>query len=423
MIDCPFEADVADLGGLGDGIVRHPDGPVVLAAGVVPGDRLRIEQLTKQRGVLRAGAFQVVAESPQRCAPACAVFDECGGCGLQRWDLERQREWKRAQLARALGLPTAAIALAAVEPRGHRRRTRLHLRMRQDGLGAGFLRSQSDVLVADAACAVLAPELEHLRARAGAVLGPYLDRGELRAVLGRQGVIADLTGRPTGAAVPPAAELAGALGVVGLQLQIGRHADRWGLGEVDLPEVDGPLTVATDAAGFCQASAHGNRALREQVARALDGLAPPSYVQEFYAGSGNFTGMFLQRGASVRAVEADVDAVRRLRRSVAAAGLSDRVEVVCAQAERAALPTQPSEIWLLDPGRQGAPEVCAAAARLQPAGLIYVSCALDKLVRDLGPLRKAGWVVQQAALIDAFVWTVHLESVVTLLPPAGSAGL
>lgn len=189
MIDCPFEADVADLGGLGDGIVRHPDGPVVLAAGVVPGDRLRIEQLTKQRGVLRASAFSIVAESPQRCPAACAVFDECGGCGLQRWDLQRQREWKRAQLARAVGLPVAAIALEPVAPHGHRRRTRLHLRMRQDGLGAGFLRRQSDVLVADAACAVLAPELEQLRARAGAVLAPYLDRGELRAVLGKQGVM------------------------------------------------------------------------------------------------------------------------------------------------------------------------------------------------------------------------------------------
>ncbi len=423
MIECPFEAVVADLGGLGDGIVRHPAGPVVLAAGVVPGDRLRIEQLSKQRGVLRANAFAVVAESPQRCAAACAVFDECGGCGLQRWDLPHQRDWKRAQLARALGLPVAAIDLEAVEPRGHRRRTRLHLRMRQDGLGAGFLRSQSDVLVADAPCAVLAPELEQLRARAGAVLAPYLDRGELRAVVGRQGVIADLTGRPIGGPMPQASGLARELGVAGLRLQIGRHADRWGLSEVELPEVDGPLAVATDAAGFCQASEDGNRALRKQVALALDSLDATGHVQEFYAGSGNFTGLFVQRGATVRAIEADVDAVRRLRRSVATAGLSDRVEVVGGQAERAMLPTQPGEIWLLDPGRQGAPEVCAAAGRLQPAGLIYVSCALDKLVRDIGPLIKAGWTVQRAALIDAFVWTVHLESVVTLRPPAGAPGL
>ncbi len=418
MITCPFTAEVADLGGLGDGIVRHPDGPVVLVPRVVPGDLLRIDQLAKQRGVLRATAFAVIAPSPQRCEPACAVFDECGGCALQHWSLDRQLQWKRGQLARAVGLATEAIELDPVQPRGHRRRTRLHLRPRNRGLGAGFLRAQSDRLVAEAACAVLAPELEALRARAGAALGPYLDRGELHAVLGQQGVIADLTARHIGAEIPQAQVLAEQLGVVGLRLQIGRHADRWGLSEVDLAEVDGPLAVSTDAAGFCQASAEGNRALRRRVGEALDRLGPVQHVQEFYAGSGNFTGLCLQRGATVRAVELDVDAVRRLRRAVAAAGLQERVEVVAAQAERAADSAQPSEIWLLDPGRQGAPEVCAAAARLRPDGLVYVSCALDKLVRDIAPLLQLGWTVQHAALIDGFAWTIHLESVVTLRPPA-----
>ncbi len=110
MITCPFTAEVADLGGLGDGIVRHPDGPVVLVPRVVPGDLLRIDQLAKQRGVLRATAFAVIAPSPQRCEPACAVFDECGGCALQHWSLDRQLQWKRGQLARAVGLAGRGVA-------------------------------------------------------------------------------------------------------------------------------------------------------------------------------------------------------------------------------------------------------------------------------------------------------------------------
>ena len=64
----------------------------------------------------------------------------------------------------------------------------------------------------------------------------------------------------------------------------------------------------------------------------------------------------------------------------------------------------------------GAPEVAAAAGRLRPRALIYVSCALDTLGRDLATLRNAGYAVRTANLVDAFPWTVHAEAVVMLAP-------
>lgn len=415
------ELQVTALGGLGDGIARMADGQVVLVAGGVPGDVVQAELTGKRRGVLRGRMVAMVRGGPDRVEPPCPAFGRCGGCDLQHLTYPAQLAHKAAQLQRLVGkaLPVRAHG---VEPNGHRRRSRFHLRRAAGRLQCGFLAKQSDELAATPACLTLHPALESLRLRAAEVLEPFVEIGELQAVCGRDGTVALLSFRPR-AAPPTGEELAKALQVEGLRCVWPGGRAGWGWADVALPEIPSPWEVRCAADGFCQASSAANAAIRAAVSAALDGLGAPAQALELYAGSGNFTDLLLGRGAAVTAVERQPAACAQLATSAAAAGWAAQLRVVEDEVAAALRRPPPADLWLLDPGREGAAEVAAAAAVFRPPALVYVSCALDTLGRDHRALLAAGYRAVFAQLIDGFPHTVHAESVVAYQHFAGPAAI
>lgn len=417
----PQRLTIQALGGLADGIARLPSGEAVLVAGALPGDEATVRITSRAKGILRGEVVQLHQPAPERVEPPCSAFGLCGGCDLQHLAQSAQLQHKLSWLQRALGrdAPPAVLA-ASVEPRGHRRRARMHLRRVGRGLGLGMLQARSDQLAFVQTCLALDPRLEELRKRVPPILAQAIETGELTAVVGRQGVIGALSAKPLYSVDPQVAQqvsaqgLAEAWGLQGLSVHIGRFQDSWGLNEVDLPEVDGPLHVRVDARGFCQASPSANRQIRQILRQQLDSLGPYERIQEWYAGSGNLTGLVAGQAERVRAIEADIAACERLQRSLDEAGVAN-VDVVCSPVEQALTPPRGRELWLLDPGRQGARELAEYAQMSPPEAIIYVSCALDTLGRDVALMRQGGLRVAHAALVDAFPWTVHAEAVVTLV--------
>ena len=419
---------ILDLGGLADGIARLPSGEVVLVAGGLPGDEATVRFISRTKGVLRAVIETLHHPCAERTSPVCSAFGQCGGCDLQHLNLDAQRLHKLNWLQRALGrgAPTARLA-PVVQPVGHRRRARLHLRKVGRGMGLGLLQARSDELAFINTCAALDPQLEALRRHVPPLLAQAIDTGELTAVLGKQGVIAALSGRPNRdldfdlARQLTAERLAADWGLAGLTVQIGRFEDHFGLTEVELPEVNDRLAVRVDARGFCQASAEANSQIRAQLAEQLAALGRFDRIQEWYAGSGNLTALLLPYAPRVRAIESDLGACDRLQRSLDAAGVATQVEVVCSPVEQALSLPRGRELWLLDPGRPGARDLAEQAAAVPPEAILYVSCALDTLARDLKMIQQGGMRIADAVLIDAFPWTIHAEAVVTLVRDGGAA--
>jgi len=74
------------------------------------------------------------------------------------------------------------------------------------------------------------------------------------------------------------------------------------------------------------------------------------------------------------------------------------------------------DLVVVDPPRGGLGEAVAQAlGRLQAPRLAYVSCDPATLARDLRVLSAAGYVIEQAHLVDLFPQTFHLESVLHLV--------
>ncbi len=405
--------EISALGGLGDGIARLEDGRVMLVPDAVPGDRLLVAQLPQARGLLRGRIAEILTPSPHRQTPPCPVFAQCGGCTWQHIDMPMQHTEKASFLRHALGRDAVvASVVAAVAPWRHRRRVRLHLRGPAGQLAAGMMaRASHDIADVDD-CLVLTDALSRLLAALPAAAQGWLKVGEVYAVEGAEGVILALHGLPHDFRVLPQAEaLRAALGVAGLTLSLGRHQDAAGLHEVTLPETAGAWPVRVDAAGFCQATAAGNAAIREAVTAALDTIGPVPRIQEFFAGSGNLSALCVGRAPVVRTIERDADAVARARVTLTNA---PEMQLFCGDVDELVDVALPGEAWLLDPGRAGARGVCQQAATAGPAHIVYVSCAMDTLRRDVQLLQASGYTVQSAVAIDAFPHTPHVEAVVRL---------
>ena len=388
-----------------------------MVADVAPGDRVRIRPTGRRAGVERGQLLEVLSPSPQRQKPRCEVAGRCGGCAWQHISLTTQQQTKADVAARALGPDAAALKRADAAPEwAYRRRVRLHMRQDRGGtLLAGFMGRASDELVAVTSCPVLVPALAERIEPLRRWLQGFVEQAEVHATAGVEGVICAVTARPrTGSPPPPLHDdVASQLGVVGLTLHFGSRQLNWGLSQVTLPETRTGLAIEVDGAGFCQASAQGNAALRDVVSAEIDACGPLQGCQEFFSGSGNLSALLHGRVERVLCVEQNEAAVARARSSLGRAELT-QFRMIADDAAEAARPPSNPELWLLDPGRPGAAELCRRATKLAPDCVIYASCAANTLSRDLAILRAGGFAIRSATWLDTAPHTPHFEMVVRL---------
>src|SRR5580692_4193836 len=84
---------IDSIGSKGDGVAAGP----LYAPLTLPGERVRAERQGD-----RAEVALIVAPSPDRVAPPCPHFGDCGGCALQHWAQAPYLAWKANQVGLAL---------------------------------------------------------------------------------------------------------------------------------------------------------------------------------------------------------------------------------------------------------------------------------------------------------------------------------
>ena len=80
-----------------------------------------------------------------------------------------------------------------------------------------------------------------------------------------------------------------------------------------------------------------------------------------------------------------------------------------------------SPFFVIDPARRGLEDgVLDALLQYNPAGVLYVSCHPKSLARDVQLFLEKGWRIDGIQAYDMFPQTMHVETVVVLLPPASA---
>ncbi len=133
---------------------------------------------------------------------------------------------------------------------------------------------------------------------------------------------------------------------------------------------------------------------------------------DLFCGAGNFAIPAALRGARVTGVDSDSAAIAAAARNAARLGAADAQFVAMNARELAAFLLRARlhpQAVILDPPRTGAAQLMEPIVRLRPARVVYVSCDVATLARDLRMLLGARYRIDRVRAFDFFPNTHHVE--------------
>lgn len=386
----------------GDAIGRLPDGRIVMAPGLLPGEAARIRITGEHSDRVRAEVAEIIESSPHRTPPGCPWSFRCPGCRYDHCTAEAETAMKRRQLREFLKhLPADAVAGDALRPspppaaiRGYRNKIEM-LTERSGGLPRlGYSLPGGDIL-----------DIPECRLADAAI------NGRLKELRRDPGFMATLHHRMR---LTLRSDADGAV-----------HIRRGGASEARevlrqrLP--DGKDFLVPDN-GFFQVNNGGLALLWEEVTEVLRSTACAAeggFFVDAYAGSGLFSCCAAACGVkNIVAVESNPDSVESAKRNFALRGRDDIAIRAGDAGDFIAGPgSELSEkaTVLIDPPRRGlAPETARGLASGNAGRIIYVSCDPATMVRDLGEMIRGGFRVVRARALPMFPRCAAFESVILL---------
>lgn len=425
--DPPRELRIEKLVAGGDGLARDADGACFVPR-TAPGDLVRAAIVEQRRGYRRAEALEILEPGPDRCAPPCPHFADCGGCDLQHLGPAAQRAAKaaivrecfqrqgRLDVGPFLGEPVDGAAL----------QWRASLRLHAHPTGFyGLHRRGSHEVVRIEACPIMAPPFAE-------VILPWLrflppvEQVVLR-LDGRGGWLASLFGVPGRLKILKkiAAGFDAGEAPPGLQGLLFNNRPVWGRDYL-VHKVAGH-SYRAGAGVFFQGN-HEIAAAAVTVVRGwLDQAAPPPArlprLLDLYGGVGLFTLALGDRFERIALAELDPgacrDAENNIARDEAARG---RAVVHQGALEELLRPGGPlgdepwrGQVCVVDPPRAGlGKEVCAGLLGRRPSHIFYMSCDPATQARDAAALVDGGYRPRSLRVLDMFPQSAHIESLLWL---------
>jgi 23S rRNA (uracil1939-C5)-methyltransferase len=372
----------------GGGSLARVEGQVLIAPFLLPGETARIEAVDPPHARL----VGLVQPSPQRVAPACPLFANCGGCHYQHaayeFQVARKLEILREQLQRVGKLKwDGEIAVLSGPAWGYRNRAQFHITQGR----IGYLAAGSHQLVpVDGDCPVSSPRLnqglEMLRRR---MRDPRFPRF-VRSI--------ELFTNETEIQV----------NVLEADRPVGRRFYEWCESAPVVEYATGLGVFRVSPRSFFQV----NRFLVEKLVEAALPIEGGDSALDLYAGVGLFAVPLARLFRAVTAIEAGASAARDLSVSASRAGVSIDTRNARVEDHLSKLDVAPDYV-LADPPRAGLGKlVTANLERLQPPRLTIVSCDPATLARDLAAL--SSYHIETMTMVDLFPQTYHVETVVSL---------
>jgi 23S rRNA (uracil1939-C5)-methyltransferase len=394
-------------------------GKAVMVPGAVVGDHLDVEIVSERRDYSVAKIREVVRASAERRVAPCPYLPRCGGCDWQHIEYQAQVRFKGEVVARelshALGIEIDPAGLVEQAPAEFGYRSRIRLRVGAKG-ALGFYEAASNTIVEIDSCMVAEAGMR-MPAHLARSLGKRVEEIEVVRDGAREVQVAHLKKPPTEEDLRRARNVLESDGeIAGIVLRAGTSRSTVGDATISI-ELEDRLSIEVDADLFSQVNRAQNRKLVASVME-MAAIHESSAVLDLYCGAGNFSMPAARRGARVTGVDDDAGAI------AAAARNAERMKFNGAQfvAMKASATAdflhraryRPEGI-ILDPPRTGALDLMAPIVKLRAASVIYVSCDVTTLARDLRVLTGAGYKIKRVRGFDFFPNTHHVEIAVHAL--------
>lgn len=376
----------------GEAVGRH-GALVVFIQGAAPGELVAARIVEMRKTFARAVVTDVIEPSPDRVAPPCTYFGTCGGCQWQFLAYGAQVRLKgeilREQFRRGLHLADEDLiaitrpSSAMVDPWRYRNVVTVEPTVDRQ---PAFHHLHSAALVAIDHCPISQPAISDALAQLSA--DGIADETTVRA--DDSGTAVAFNGRERRTTY---------------QTLLGRRF-----------RVSGGAFFQVNTRREDRRNARAMSMADLLAQCVLDGLALTGneIVLDVYAGVGVFAILAAPHARRVIAVEEVAVAGTDARFNATAANL-DNVSVHIHKAERfMATFAERVDAVVLDPPRSGCEiGVLDGLLRLHPARIVYVSCDVATLVRDVRALQSA-YRIESVRMVDMFPQTYHIEAVTVL---------
>jgi 23S rRNA (uracil1939-C5)-methyltransferase len=398
-----FDITLTGMAYGGDSFGRDANGRMIFVPFAIPGERIQTEIVETHKRWARARLVKVLKASPERVAPRCRHFTDCGGCHYQHMpypiQLKSKAEIVHSQLERLGGFedPPVETIIASQSPWN----TRNHLKfsLTPDGR-LGFNAPGSNRVVPIDECHLPEPNLASLWPRLDLETIQGLKRITLRTgIEGERMLILHGDDDPDVNVTTDLPASVVWLSPRGMTVLAGE-------GFLTIDVLDRAFKVSANSFFQVHTALAG-----EVVQHVLEALRfqPGETILDLYAGVGLFSAFLAQKGVRVVAVEESPVACADFENNLAE---FDHVELYEAPVEVAlpAIHTHPSAV-IVDPPRVGLSlEAIKQLINLSSPLLVYVSCDPATLARDGQRLVKAGYQLERCTPIDMFPQTYHIET-------------
>lgn len=441
-----IEVTIADLSDTGDGVGRFQE-RVVFVPDTVPGDRALVRLVNVKPKYAHGKLKELLQPSLHRIRPSCIVADKCGGCQWQHIDYEYQLVAKRHQVIQALQrigdftAPSVDPVLVADSSLGYRNKSTYPLDISATGqVQAGYYQKGSHQLVNLNQCPVqdsrlnplLAEIKQDIQQQGWTVYDETRHQGQIRHLslrIGRRTGEMLLTLVVKDQDLPRITKQAEAWLkryplLVGVSLNYNPQRTnaifgaetRCIAGVPYLREIFAGLEFQVRPDTFFQVSTETAEALLQVIQSQLN-LQGDEVLVDAYCGIGTLTlplakqvrqatGLELQAAAVQQAIaNAERNSIHNVTFQVGAVEkLLPKMGII------------PSVV-LLDPPRKGCDRAVIESLLLsKPERIVYVSCKVATLARDLKLLCEDGlYTIQRIQPADFFPQTSHVEAAAFLV--------
>ncbi len=452
-----YEGTVQSIKFPNKGIVCTPEGNVTVK-GTLPGQTVSFILTKKKNDRMEGRLLEVIKRSPVETDPPCPHFGVCGGCSYQNLPYEEQLKLKSGQVKKLLD---SAVSydydyegiIGSPENTDYRNKMEFSFGNAViDGpleLGMHKAGHFNDVVTVDKCCIgdadyrlIIKETHSFFKSRNIPFYRKHTETGYLRHLLIRKGkktgeilllietstqidfrmedysdMLLSLENRETGG-------LTGRFAGI-LHLKNDNTGDVVNGENIDIlygkdhfyDEVLG-LKFKITPFSFFQTNTLGAEVLYEKAREYALSVIPDGekpVIFDLYSGTGTIGQIMSEAASRVTGVEIVSEAVDAAKENAGINGLKN-VEFIAGDVLKTldSIDVKP-DLIILDPPRDGcAPKALAKILDYGVENIIYISCKITSLVRDLGPIQENGYRLVKACAVDMFPNTSGVESVILL---------
>jgi len=436
---------ITDLGDKGEGI-GHVDGMTVFVKKAGLGDVVEAKVIKVKKNYCIGKLENILSEGAYRINAVCPYADRCGGCQLQHMSYKGQLLHKQTNVVNTLkrigGVSDVVkdAVLGMEKPEYYRNKGIFPVALQNGKPVIGFYRQGSHDVVDIKHC-MLQSRLANrtldavrngLKQTSISIYDEVKHKGYLRSVMirtnrdeteamvvfvtngkvgkGLRNMIDHLSDIPEITAVIQNVNTSKGNKVLGYENHVV-------IGEGSITDYINEFAFDLGPMSFFQVNPVQTGKLYAQALAYAD-LKGEETVYDLYCGAGTISLFLAKQAKEVIGIEIIPEAVEAAKENAKRNGI-DNTSFYVGKAEEV-FPKlyeegKKADVVVVDPPRKGCDELLLRTiADMKPDRIVYVSCKVSTLARDIKILEELGYETVKGQAVDMFPYTTHVENVVKL---------